>query len=169
MSGRVDAGAAHMTVAVIGIGSELAGDDGVGLKVVRCVRAHATSGIAVHELRGDLTELLDMWRGCSAAVLVDAMRSGAVPGSVRRLDIGRDPLPPGLAAPSSTHAISLVEAIELARALGQAPSRLVVYAVEAGCLERGAQMSRQVSAVIPDLADAVLGEALGLGRFCAAG
>lgn len=158
------AGNAHAAVAVIGIGSDLSGDDEVGLEVVRRVRARGAAGVAAHELRGDLTELLDLWRGCDAAVLVDAMRSGAAVGSVRRLDLCRDSLPPGLGSLASSHAISLVEAIELARALGQMPSRAILYAVEGGRLQRGARMSRPVRAVIPDLADAVLREASVLAR-----
>lgn len=149
-------------VVAIGVGSERAGDDAAGLEAVRRVRA--SGRVATHELQGDLTGLLDLWRGYEAAVLLDAMRSGAPPGSVRRLCVGRDPLPRGLRAGSSTHAVTLPDAIELGRTLGQAPPHVVVYAVEGRCFRAGAEMSAEVSSAIPGLAREALFEALRLAR-----
>lgn len=145
------------SVLVIGIGNELRGDDGAGVQVVRRLRERAGSaGIDVREVQGETTELLDAWRDRDGVVLVDSMRSGAAPGTVRRLDAGQQPLPVELRGSTSTHAFALGEAVELARALDRLPGQLLVYAIEGREFEAGAGLSGQVDAVIDALADEVL-------------
>jgi hydrogenase maturation protease len=97
--------------------------------------------------------------GRDAAVLVDAMTSGAAPGTIARLDAGDEPLPDTLRCSSSTHAVSLAEALDLARVLERLPSRLIVYAVEGQDFTTGAGLSAGVRGALPDLIDAVMAEA----------
>jgi hydrogenase maturation protease len=157
-------------VIVIGIGSELAGDDAAGLEVARRLREEgAASELALCELGGDLTALPAAWREHQAAVLVDAMRSGAKPGSIRRMRLGSGPLPTGLRASSSTHAIGLETAIELARAIDQMPPHVILYAVEGERFQIGAAISPRVSAALPMLTEAVLLESRALARGALAG
>jgi hydrogenase maturation protease len=135
---------------VIGLGNDLRGDDGAGLEVARALDAP--------EVR-EPAALLDLWDGHDAVVLVDAMRSGARPGTVRRFDLGDGPLPLGLRGSASTHAFGLGDAIELARVLGRLPRRTVVYAVEGRAFEAGTGLSEEVAAAVGDLVGAVLREA----------
>lgn len=145
---------------VIGLGNVLRHDDGAGVEIARRLRERAESaGIDVHEVQGEVTELLDAWHGRETVVLVDAMRSGAPPGTILRFDASREPLPVRLRDASSTHALRLAETIELARALGRLPARVVVYAVEGSHFEAGVGLSDEVSLIAPTLADAVLREA----------
>lgn len=147
-------------VLVIGVGNELRGDDGAGVEMVRSLReGPRLARVDVREAQGEATELLDAWQGREAVVLVDAMRSGAAPGTIRRLDASREPLPARMRGSSSTHALALDEAIELARALDRLPGRVVVYAVEGRRFEPGGGLSEEVAAVVPALTDAVLREA----------
>jgi hydrogenase maturation protease len=148
-------------VLVVGLGNDLRRDDGAGLEVARRVRDRAPrNGIDVRELPGDPTALLDVWFGWEAVVLVDTMRSGAHPGTIRRLDASREPLP---ASPrhgaSSTHAAGLAETIELARALGSLPRQLIIYAVEGRRYDYGAGLSDELETIVPTLAERVLREA----------
>ena len=146
---------------VVGLGNELRCDDGAGLEVARHVRARACGdGVEVRELPGDPTALLDVWVGRGAVVLVDTMRSGAHPGTIRRLDASREPLPAGPRhGASSTHAAGLAETIELARALGSLPRQVVVYAVEGRRYDHGAGLSDELVTIVPALAKRVLREA----------
>ena len=150
---------------MIGVGNALRGDDAAGVEVARRVRAHlgadgATGAeIDACELQGEPLALLDAWEGRDAVVIVDTMRSGAAPGTVRRLDVSREPLPALPYCCSSTHAVSLGEAIELGRALARLPAHVVVYAVEGRRFEAGSGFSEEVHDVIPALADAVLSQA----------
>ena len=147
-------------VLVVGVGNELRGDDGAGIDVVRRLREPARrAGIELGEQQGEPTGLLDLWRDRDAVVLVDTMRSGATPGTVRRLDASHTPLPARLRGSSSTHAFALDETIELARVLKRLPNRLIVFAVEGCRFEAGMGLSRELKEVAPDLAGAVLREA----------
>jgi hydrogenase maturation protease len=151
------------TVLVVGVGNPLRGDDGAGVEVARRVRDRAGAGFEVRELRGDPTGLLDVWPGREAVVLVDTMRSSASPGTFRRLDASREPLPTRQRhGPSTTHAAGLAETIELARALGALPARVIVYAVEGARYDAGACLSDELAAIVPTLAERVLREARSL-------
>jgi hydrogenase maturation protease len=140
---------------VIGLGNDLRGDDAAGLHAVRRL---AERGVEVREEQGEAIRLLDTWEGRDAVVLVDTMRSGAPPGTLRRLDASAQPLPAQLRGSSSTHMVALAEAIELARTLGRLPRRVVVHAVEGAQFAAGAGLSAPVAEAVPALADAVLAE-----------
>jgi len=144
-------------VLVIGLGNELRGDDGAGIEVARRLRGLAAeAGIDVRAQQGEPAGLIDAWSGRKAVVVVDTMRSGAEPGTICRFDASCEPLPAQLRGSSSTHALSLAEAIELARALGRLPPRVVVFAIEGQRFETGAALSDEVRAVIPKVAGMVL-------------
>jgi len=144
-------------VLVIGLGNELRGDDGAGIEVARRLRGLAAeAGIDVRAQQGEPAGLIDAWSGRKAVVVVDTMRSGAEPGTICRFDASCEPLPAQLRGSSSTHALSLAEAIELARALEQLPPRAVVFAIEGQRFETGAALSDEVRAAIPKVAGMVL-------------
>lgn len=140
-------------------------DDGAGIEVARSLldRPHR-AGIEVCETQGEPVGLLEAWRAHDAVVLVDAMRSGARLGTIRRLDASHEPLPAQLRRSSSTHAFALDEAIELGRALGWLPRRVIVYAVEGRIFEAGVGLSDELDSVMAALTDAVLREASELAR-----
>lgn len=175
---------------MIGVGNALRGDDAAGVEVARRLRARlqearegearggevsefeearkdragaAAPEIEVRELEGETLALLDVWEGADAVVLVDAVRSGAAPGMIHRVDASRKPLPARLRGSSSTHAVGVGEAIELARSLGRLPRRVVLYGLEGAGFDAGAGLSRAVAAAVAPLAEAVLGEARALG------
>jgi hydrogenase maturation protease len=149
---------------VVGVGNALRGDDGVGLAVAARLRERAGADeLAVRELEGEGIGLLDAWSGARAVLIVDSVRSGAAPGTVHRVDATGRPLPAELRSSTSTHAIGVAEAIELARALGRLPDRLVVYGIEGGRFEAGAELSPDVAAAVDGVVDAVLDEARALG------
>ena len=96
-------------VVVVGIGQDVAGDDGVGLAVARVLGAR---GAAVRE-SADASILLSLVEEGRRVVVIDAVVGGA-PGSVMRLDARALASGP---APLSSHGIGVAEALELARTL----------------------------------------------------
>lgn len=157
-------------VLVLGVGDVLRGDDGVGVEIARRLRDRPPPpGVSVRDRPGEMTTLLDAWDGFDGVVLVDAMRSGAAPGTVRRFDLAREPLPRQVAGTASSHAAGVGEALELARVLGRLPPRVVVYAVEGGCFVLGTGLSDAVAAAAPALADTVLDEGCRMVRRQASG
>ena len=85
-------------------------------------------------------------------MLVDTVRSGAAPGTIHRVEVTDRPIPASLRSSSSTHAVGVGQAIELARALGRLPSRLDVYAVEGADFALGAGLSAPVAQTVRSLA-----------------
>ena len=69
---------------------------------------------------GEPVGLIEDWAGADAVIVVDAVSSGAPPGTIHRLDPLSAPIPAALSQ-GSTHAFGLAETIELARALGRLP------------------------------------------------
>ena len=120
---------------MIGLGNPWRRDDAVGLEVAR-----RTGGTAVEH---DPSRLLDLWAGEREVVLVDAVRSGAEPGTIHRLDAAAGPLPAELFG-VSTHHVGLAETVELARALGRLPERLDVYGIEGGDFAAGTGLTPAV-------------------------
>ena len=152
-------------VLVIGVGNRLRGDDGASWGVVRRLREHGTQiRIEVNERLCEPNDLIEAWQGRDAVVLVDTMRSGEPPGTIRRFDVTSEPLPARLRGSVSTHGFGLHEAIELGRALHRLPRRVIVFAVEGRHFEAGATPSGEVEAAIAPLARAVLREARELAR-----
>jgi hydrogenase maturation protease len=132
---------------VIGIGNAWRSDDAAGLAVAHALQASPPPGVEVLAREGEPTELIDLWADAEAVWLVDAVSSGAPPGSVHRLDATSESLPAALFRVSS-HLVGLAEAIELARALGRLPGHVVVFGIEGARFEAGEGLS-------PEVADAV--------------
>ena len=140
---------------VIGLGSSTQGDDAVGLLVARRLRDLTPPDTEIREHEGDLTALLALWEGYAPVVVIDAMRSGAPPGTVRRFEAHSTPLPATLEWGLSTHGIGLAETIELARALGKLPPRLLVYGIEGRCFAPGADPTPEVAQAIPRAVESI--------------
>jgi hydrogenase maturation protease len=144
---------------VVGVGNPERGDDAAGHAVAQLLcDAPANVPMNVNEERweiaqhdGEATTLLSLLDGKSEAFLIDACRSGAPCGTVQRFDVATAPLPLSVSS-LSTHGFGLGEAIELGRALGQLPSRCVVYAIEGASFATGAPLSAAVSAAVAQVA-----------------
>jgi len=132
---------------LIGIGNEFRRDDAVGLIAARLLRQQ---GVAAEEFEGDVTALMDLWKSKDRVILIDAVLSGAAPGSIHRLDVGAAPLDKEVFK-DSTHALGLADAIELARALGRLPAKVLVFGIEAGDLTAGIGLSPAVQEALPNL------------------
>ncbi len=141
---------------VIGVGNRWRSDDAVGLAVAAIVRERAPE-LDVVEREGEPVALLEAFDGVDAVVLVDAVSSGAPPGTVHRLDAAAAPLPSELFH-HSTHHLGLPEAVELARALGQLPEETIVVGVEGASWSVGEELSQEVGAAIDEAASTVLEE-----------
>jgi hydrogenase maturation protease len=142
---------------VIGVGNAYRGDDGAGLAAIESVRGRVPDGVRVLTCEDEPTRLIDEWGDAGAALVVDAVSSGAPPGTVHRFDASEDPVP-ARTFHSSTHAFGLGEAIELARALGRLPRRVVVYGLEGRAFSAGTELSAEVAAAAERVARQLLAE-----------
>jgi hydrogenase maturation protease len=148
------------TLRVVGIGNAWRNDDRAGLAVARRLAGTLPEGVAVLEREGEPTSLMDSWEGAEAVWVVDAVSSGAEPGTVHRHDAGTQELPAQLFR-TSTHHFGLAEAVELARAVGRLPEKVIVYGIEGANFETGETLSPKVEAAAARVAEAVRKEVAG--------
>jgi len=139
-------------IVIIGVGNEYRGDDGAGIAVARRLRERFLGRVTVLEESGEGAALIDSWRGADWVMLIDAVRSGAQPGTIHRLDARAAPVPTGFFH-YSTHAFSVAEAIELARSLNQLPPHLIVYGIEGDNFAAGPDLSPAVEKAVETMVE----------------
>ncbi len=144
-------------VRVIGLGNLSRGDDAAGLLAARLVRDLSGNTMDVCETAAGGAGLPELMEGADRVILIDAARCGRKPGTVHRLDasacrIAREDFP------CSTHDMGLADAIELARALGTLPKQVIVYGIEVGSLEAGADVTEAVRLAVATVARRILDE-----------
>jgi hydrogenase maturation protease len=100
------------------------------------------------ELEGDTSALVQLLSDAESAIVIDAVRSGAPAGTVHRFEVGDEPLPVTLRSSSSSHAVGVAEAIELARALDRLPATVTVFGIEGERFDLGAAVSPSVAVAI---------------------
>jgi hydrogenase maturation protease len=132
---------------VLGIGNPDRGDDAIGLLVLDELRTRCGPDIDLSSGDGDPGWMIDAWEGRRVSVVVDAVQTGAAPGSVTVIDASAAPLP-ATTRLSSSHAMGVASSVELARALGRLPDRLVVVGVEGRSFALGSGMSAEVAAAV---------------------
>jgi hydrogenase maturation protease len=129
---------------ILGCGNPDRSDDAAGVLVARRLRE---LGIEAREYYGEMLGLIEELSRSPEVVLVDAVMSGAVPGAVHIWNARNRPLPRDWFH-CSTHDLGVADAVELARALGRLPSKLILYGIEAAKFDCGESPS-------PDVADAI--------------
>ena len=139
---------------VIGVGNPMRRDDGVGPAAARILERDPPEATEIVTLDGESTRLVEVWRGRSRAVVVDAIVTGAPPGTIHEIEVGRDRLPEWDTG-ASTHAAGLSEAIALGRALDRIPDELVVIGVEPGDVSFGQGLSTPVRDALTAVIDRI--------------
>jgi len=132
---------------VIGIGNPFRGDDGAGIAVARHLKNRLPETVNIIEASGEATALMDAWQEADRVVVVDAVRANAAPGTVKRIDLVQQDLPPEVVR-SSSHQLGFAEAIELARALKRLPSHLVLIGIQGIDFSEGHRLSPSVKAAL---------------------
>jgi len=131
---------------VIGCGNRHRGDDGAGILVAEQLRQ---MGFDAKTEGGGTAGLIEAWNGADDVVVVDAVATGATPGTVQLWD-GKQ-----LAVPDdhfgSTHGLGVAEAIALARVLGLLPKHLSVYGIEGRRFDYGDEISPEVERAVNEL------------------
>lgn len=148
------------SILLIGIGNEYRSDDSLGLVALRNLRAMHLPGVRCVESNGDTTELADLLSQESQAakvILIDAISSGAQPGTIHRLDASQGLLPAHLSF-SSTHSMGLAEALQLARLFGELPTHLTILGIEGQSFAMGTDLSPAVEQAVDELVALVVRE-----------
>ena len=139
---------------VIGLGNAWRGDDAAGLACLAALRGRVPADVALIDSDGDPAALLEQLSGAALVYLIDACRSGDLPGTVHRVDVAHHPLclPNGA---TSSHGLGLATALELARTFGQVPAQCQVFAIEAGDFTLGAPLCGAVRTAVERVAQEI--------------
>ncbi|WP_258360761.1 hydrogenase maturation protease [Moorella sulfitireducens (nom. illeg.)] len=136
---------------VIGCGNPLAGDDGVGLKVIEELeRRELPPGVKTIPAGLPGLSLLDYLRGAEQAIIVDAVHAGQEPGTViccQEKEVARFSW-----RSLSLHSLGIGETLALGRLAdpGGFPSQLILVGIQAGSIVPGeTSLSPPVTAALP--------------------
>lgn len=125
-----------MNALVVGLGHPDRGDDAAGWLVADLLERHPQ--LTVRRLSADPSILLTepQWLAAREVLLVDAVRTGAEPGTVHRFDLD-ELLDAAPATGAGSHDLGITTTLRLARSLGRLPERVTVFGIEAGTFEPG--------------------------------
>ena len=139
-----------MKTLVAGIGSTIRGDDGVGVRAAREFKARSPEGVDVIELGTAGLSLLDFVEGFDRLVVIDAIVTGAPPGTVTELTGEEVAKAVHLGI---GHEADLPTALSLGQKLSRhMPTDVTVVAVEAGDITTFSEhLTPEVASAIPDV------------------
>ena len=126
------------------------GDDAAGPVVIDRLAERVPASVALVESVGDATHLLETWRDAGLAIIVDAVVSGGVAGSIKRID-GMQGFPSAWRS-ASTHLVGLAEAIDLGDAVGVLPEAMVIFGIEIDRVGPGVGLSSAIDQAVDEVA-----------------
>jgi len=147
---------------IIGMGSRLLSDDGVGYAVAAAVaeRLKGRMNLTVTELQTGGIRLMEAMAGFRRAVVVDAMLSGAPPGTLQRFD------PKEFVNTKNTfssHDTDFATAYDLGRMAGVLlPEQVSFWGIEAREFDLfGERFTAEVAAAVPEAVNRIIAEIAG--------
>jgi hydrogenase maturation protease len=146
-------------VLILGIGNDFRGDDGFGLAVANRLQLPPyRKGLGDAKIalgRGDASELLDYFDHTDCLIMIDAIYDPTQPtGRCCQLDMKQATSTPAQLR-SSSHLVSITEAIELGRLYDRLPKHLYLVGVTADKFEPGAPLSAPIEAAISPTCDTI--------------
>lgn len=151
-----------MRIVVLGVGNVLYTDEGVGVHAVDEIARRYELPPEVELIDGGTSgmELLDALAGADRLVIVDAVASGAPPGSIVKLE--GDAIPRFFTTKLSPHQVGLCDVLAALSLMEASPGETVIVGVEPASLDMAMGLSATVAAVLPAVLDMVMAE---LDRF----
>jgi hydrogenase maturation protease len=144
-------------VKIIGIGQSLRGDDAAGLKAVNLWHENYQAKLnrpSVKVVQANIPGLglLGLLESSRAAILVDAVHSGAEPGTIHQVIEAQ--LSSFGGGSGTAHGWGVAETLALGRQLklSAMPARLILIGIEVGQLDLGESLSPEVESALPEAA-----------------
>jgi hydrogenase maturation protease len=146
-----------MKTLVIGVGNLYRRDDGAGIHVVKRLKRLAPELDGVDIALGSV-EMLEAMMGYEKVIIVDAMVTGAEPGSYFQVNYSTDGELPTM---SSSHGIDLITTLELGKQLYSElmPKEIMIIGIE---VDDVLTMSEECSPVVDKAVDMVVDEILAM-------
>ena len=146
------------TVAVIGVGNVLMGDDGIGVAAVEELRGESLpDNVELYDAGTGLLDVLPKIGRCERVILVDSCSAGGRPGTVYRSRLDPDDLE---AAPlgDSLHDLDVVHALRVHRLVGGELGEIILIGIEPESITLRDGLFPAVRAALPAVVQAVRDE-----------
>jgi len=142
---------------VIGVGNSILSDDGVGVHAIRLLQGDSRVPAGVSILDGGTLglELVPYASDASRVLLLDAVNSGAAPGTLVRM-AASDLL--GAKGGWSAHQLGVADLISALALVSTGPQDIVVLGVQPANTDWGTTLSPAVDAALSPLVDAALAQ-----------
>lgn len=147
---------------VIGVGNLLCTDDGVGIHVIERLDAMRRGVETVDAAMGSI-EIIEAMRGYDRAIIVDAIQTGAEPGTIHVVNLAAGEKPPTM---THSHGTDILTTIQLGYRLyvDEMPREITLIVVEA---DDTATISDKLTPRVDEAAGRVIGIILCLiGDVC---
>jgi len=133
-------------------------DDAVGVLVVQHLaeKFHFSEELTLLDGGTLGLDILPYLEGIDRLLVVDAVETGGLPGTIVRLT-GED-IPLALATKVSPHQMGLKDLLLVADLQGHAPPEMVLWGVQPGSIEMDLQLSPEVAGAVETLKEKVLQE-----------
>ena len=151
---------------VLGLGSPLMGDDGLGIVALERLRAtrRMPAGLQLEDGGTWGLNLLPLIEEAGRVLVLDAVNAGQAPGSLVRLV--DDAVPRYLMQKLSPHEVDFREVLALAELRGTLPGEVVVLGLQPESVTLSAELTPCVAARMQELVDAAAKQLLGWGHRC---
>ncbi|HZZ39888.1 MAG TPA: HyaD/HybD family hydrogenase maturation endopeptidase [Acidobacteriaceae bacterium] len=142
----------ELRIVVLGLGNLMRTDDAVGMLAVEQLRADGRVPVSVSLVDGGTLglDLLHPLEGATHVLALDAIESGAPPGTLLRFageEIADLPIS------KSVHLLGFADLIGAMRLIGNAPVEIVVLGVQPEATGWGTQLTPVVQAALPELVE----------------
>lgn len=150
VAGAPDAG---VCLRVVGCGNPFAADDGAGLEMVRRLRARGELECELLEMPQAGVELMEVPDGARTVIFIDAVSSGAPPGTIHLVSLPSPAIEPRALGSLSSHGWGLAETMQLRTVLGRPLPRLLLVGIEIETCAAGGPLSGAVQEAIGIIAE----------------
>ncbi len=149
---------------ILGLGNILCQDDGVGTAAVEMLRRTFVAPDEVQVLDGGTLglSLIPYMEDADEAILIDAIRDDAQPGTLVRLE--GDEVRPAVEDRLSVHQVGVADVFAGLELLGRVPRRVVLWGIVPRSLNLGLGCTLAVEARLPQLVHQVVAEAQRMGH-----
>ena len=140
-------------MAIIGVGNPMMADDGIGPRLISELEG-SVSGVDLIDIGTGGMQLVHVLARYDSVVIIDAAEMGLAPGEYRVFSPG-DVVSFKETRSYSLHDWDLMRSIEISRQLGEAPEKILIFAVQPGALEMREGLSAEVQGGLADYVRAI--------------
>ena len=154
---------AGMNILVLGLGNILLGDEGVGVRVVEAMAADYTFDPAVDLVDGGTSgmDMIDIVAERDHVIVVDAVNTGAAPGTVVRLTGGA--VPAFFRNRISPHQLGLSDLLAALALMDRSPKDLTLIGCVPQSMATALELTPTVAARVPEMLAMLVDTLAGLG------